>query len=194
MPSTADIYVNGMLVKTLTLQRANSISRIFPFPGRRQYQVIIRNAFGQQQQIKCSVLSEHAGVEGGTESIYVQLRIHQEQYGSGKLGLRATRFRRQSSSMVLRTGSLRGRFFQADDKVITGGPQLAFRTPLGQLGLWGALSGGDQAGGGSAAATYSYIATKYSFGGDITLTSKSYSTLSLTPEQDRALFQANCLY
>jgi outer membrane usher protein len=194
MPSMADIYVNGMLVKTMNLQPGQFNLQNLPVAaGAGNTQVIIRNAFGQQQQINApyylSTLVLKEGLSQYTYDLgFIRNNMGVESWDYGPLAFAASHLYGFTDWLTA------GAFFQADDKVITGGPQLAFRTPLGQLGLWGALSGGDQAGGGSAAATYSYITPKYSFGGDITLTSKSYSTLSLPPEQDRALVQADAFF
>lgn len=194
MPSTADIYVNGVLVKTLTLQPGQFNLQDLPVSrGASNTQVIIRNAFGQQEQINAPYyLSTQVLKEGLNQYTYnlgfIRDNMGTESWDYGPLAFAAGHLYGFTDWLTA------GAFFQADNKVVAGGPQLALRTPWGQIGLWGALSGGDQAAGGSAAATYSYITSKYSFGGDITLTSNNYSTLSLRPEQDRALTQADAFF
>ena len=190
MPAIADVYVNGTLVSQLNLPPGRFNLRNLPSPaGAGNTQVIVRNLLGQQQTI-------NAPYYLSTEVLHQGL--HRYSYNCGflrsDLGVTSWRYGPPACAASHLYGVTDwltgGAWFQGDRRVIAGGPQIALRTLIGAIGLAGAASAG-HATGGSGAATYSYITPRYSFGGDLTATSRRYATLGLAPGQDRALLQAD---
>ena len=189
-PSTADVYVNGVLAKSVNLPPGRFNLQDLPAPaGAGNSQVIVRNAFGEQQVINAPYYLSTQLLKEGLSQYTYNLGLVRNNQGTASWDYGPPAF--AASHLYGLTDRLTlGGFFQTDGRVASGGTQTAISTMFGQFGLWGAFSGGNGA-GPSAAATYSYLTRRWSFGGDVTLTGRSYSTLALSRAQDRPLTQAD---
>jgi outer membrane usher protein len=185
-PSIADVYVNGVLVRTLNLPPGQFNLQDLPATvGSGNTRVVIRNAFGQQQvlggplYISPQVLRE--GLEQWSYSAGFERRSLSEDFGSYARPAIVARHRYGLTDTVTPGG-----FFNADSHLIGGGPELALALPVGQLGLFAGGSGGVGSAGYAGSATYAYQSPGFGIGLDAAYTSQHFGGIGLAPTDDRA--------
>ncbi|HLI12672.1 MAG TPA: fimbria/pilus outer membrane usher protein [Alphaproteobacteria bacterium] len=188
-PSVADVYVNGLLVRSINLPPGPFNLENLPVNvGSGNTRIVIRNALGQQQVI------------GGPYYLSTQLLqegLNQFNYNLGyvrtsNIGITGG-YERPAVIAHHRYGwsdaVTPGAFFESDRRVYAGGPEVTLGLPLGQLQLLAAGSRDEDLAGWAGSANYSYITPDFTVGGDVTSNSRHYTTLSLPDFVDRALLR-----
>jgi outer membrane usher protein len=188
-PSTADVYVNGQLVKTIDLPPGSfDLLNIPGVSGAGATRVVIRNAFGQTQELSAPYYQSAQLLSQGLSSFSYEagaMRVLAPS-GFGEYGMPAFAAAHDYGFTDRVTA---GGFFQGDRQLAVGGPDLTVALPVGLLSFAGAASGGEAPFGWSGTAQYDYQTSLYNLGVNATYTSARYATLSLTPDQDRARWQ-----
>ena len=189
-PSTADIYVNGQLVRTVDLPPgAFDLLNIPGISGAGVTRVVVRDAFGQRQELTAPYYQTTALLSQGLSQFSYNAGMTRiavpSHWGQYELPAVAADHDYGFTNDVTAGG-----FLQGTPRLVSGGPDITIRLPVGQIGFAGAGSGGEAPFGWATLAGYNYQTTKFNVGVNATYMSSSYATLSLEPAQDRARWQA----
>jgi outer membrane usher protein len=194
--STVDVYVNGALVRHEQISPgAFQLTNIPMQDGINRTSVVIRDAFGNQQTI------DRAGYSGAD---LLPRATAQFNFGAGRqvdtgFGVVAGRY-----DIGLTDGLTLSAHALQSPRVQNGGLALALALPFGELSATGALSGGSTAGaiatgagvgtrlnGSAYGFNFSRSSGRFVGGLSIVGQAASYSSASLSPLDDRALFQTH---
>jgi outer membrane usher protein len=191
--STAEVYVNGQLLRRETLPPGPFELRNLPAPvGSGTAEVILRDAFGRQQVISQPFYFTSTLLRAG---------IHEWSYDAG--------FKRDSAVTGLgdygawaalarhRVGitddlSAGGRLELAAD-LVSGGPLITARLPIGEMELALAGSRADTDAGWAASLAYNYASRLFSVGWALRALSDHYVTTALKAPEDRPRLEATAL-
>jgi outer membrane usher protein len=191
-PSTADVYVNGQLVRTLELPPGPFNLQNLPVSrGAGVTRVVIRNALGQTQELGAPFYQSTNLLREGVQQFTYNLGMERDLATSG-LGHYVRPAFLASHSFGLNNEVTPGAFLEADRHILAAGPNLTLALPLGQLGLLAAASHDTAAGSGwSSSLEYSYQALDFSTGIDLTYTTSHYATIAAPAFFDRPLTNAS---
>jgi outer membrane usher protein len=186
VPSTAYVYVNGQLVRTIQLQPGPfNLQNIPVTSGSGNTRVVIRNAFGQEQALQAPFYFGNNQLKQGLSQYNFAFGVAraQDYYGMGDYQNPAgLAFYRYGFTNWLTAGG----FAEMEGPAKTGGTEISLSLPyVGQIGLTGAASESGGTHGWAAGAQYIYQTSNFSFGGDYLRESNQYAALSLTPDEDR---------
>ncbi|HET9393303.1 MAG TPA: fimbria/pilus outer membrane usher protein [Candidatus Rubrimentiphilum sp.] len=185
-PSTADIYVNGVLTSRIDLSPGNfDLTRLPVASGSATTQVVVTDAFGHTQTYtQSSYISSDLLIRGTSDFEYAAGLVRNnafqdgDRYGPGAV---MGHYRLGVSNLFTAGGR-----FEASSGLVSFGPVFDLRLKPGLLHL--ALGASHAAGltGGALSLGYSYAAPR--FGGGVTLLtqSSSYANISQSPSADRA--------
>jgi outer membrane usher protein len=194
-PSTADIYVNGQLVRTVDLPPGQfNLQNIPGATGAGVTRVVVRNAFGQQQVLGAPFYQSTAVLREGLNQYSYNLGWARDPSEIAPLGNYRLPALSATHAFGLTDTISPGGFLQATPRLVVGGPQVTLALPVGQLAVFGAGSSGRVPFGWSSAIQYSYSNSLLSFGTSATYTSSRYATLSLTPIEDRPRWQVSSFF
>ena len=88
-PATLDIYVNDRLIKSQQLPPGTFTLNDLPIPaGAGAARVVVRDAFGRQQEIGGSYYVTTSLLQQGLQQYQVLLRCRADQSHDGELGVR----------------------------------------------------------------------------------------------------------
>ncbi len=192
MPSTAYIYINGVLTRTIELPPGQFTLQDLPLQaGAGNAQVVIRNPFGAQQALAMPYYLSTSVLKEGLQQYSYSLGFVRENFGISDFGY--TQPALSGWHRYGLTDSITpGIFFQGEPHLASGGPEATLRLPVGQLGFNGALSESVAGPGGSVLASYTWLSPwSFSLSTLVQYTSTHYATLGLLPQYDRPLLQAN---
>ncbi len=186
VPSTAYVYVNGQLVRTIQLQPGPfNLQNVPVSSGRSNTQVVIRNAFGQTQALQAPFYFGSNQLKQWLSQYDFDFGVARAQnyFGMGDYQNPAgLAFYRYGVTDWLTAGG----FVSVDGPAATSGTESSLSLPyIGQVGLTGALSRSGGNHGWAADVQYSYQTSQFSFGDDYLRESGQYAALGLTPEDDR---------
>lgn len=187
-PSTVQIYVNGRLVRQEELPPGMfQLNDIPGTQGTSNTEVVIRDAFGNQQQISAPYYVANQVLKQGLSDYSYNLGFARNdlstsfQYGEPSFLMR----HRYGLTDTL-TGGMRA---EGDRRSISAGPMFDLRLPIGQAEASIAGSDSHSQSGAAASLAYSYLTTTYGVGAALRAMTSQYSNLSLTPQDDRARLQ-----
>jgi outer membrane usher protein len=192
-PSTAEIYVNNQLLRRVALPPGEFELKDLPVPvGTANTRIIVRDAFGREQEIGSQYYFTggllKAGLHEFSYNIGVQrnnLATRSWDYGPGVVLAR--------HRVGLTDGITAGARFEASPRVLSGGPSLSFKLPVGEMEIGAAASGGGGASGNAAFLGYSYLGHNFSAGLSARALSPHYANTSLSASDDRSWLQVNAL-
>ncbi len=189
-PSTADVYVNGVLVRSVALPPGPfTLENIPALTGSGNTRIVIRNALGQQQELGAPYYLSDQSLAPGLHEFTYNLGLERNMATTDAFG----DYRHAGFLAHHRFGLddtfTPGAFLEADERLQAGGPELAVTTSFGQFGFFGAASRDRGLDGWAGSTTYSYTSRLFTIGGDFTGNSRRYATMSLSPQTDRALRQ-----
>ncbi len=182
-PSTVDVYVNGQLVRRETLPPGQFTMQNLPVTsGSGQTQVVIRDAFGATQTVMSPYYLALGTLAKGLQDFSYNVGFTRQNYGtrgsSWNYGQPAFLFRHRFGLTNWLTVGARA---EGTLHMLSGGPSLALRLPVGELGAAGAVSGQDRFAGGAALLSYSYVGRLLNLQVGVRYQSKEYATLNLAP-------------
>lgn len=191
-PSTASIYVNGLLVGTQALPPgAFNLSNIPLIAGANDVQVVIRDAFGHEQVIRKNYYHSLQALNPGLSDYSFSAGFERNAPGAttssghGPAAFLAHYLRGFTSAF---TGG-------GDISVAQGafdfGPSLVVASRFGQFTGEGQLSHASGAGGFAGLMAYDYSGRRFGFNGEVSLETPQYSSVSLSPADDRMLFRVS---
>lgn len=186
-PSTADVYVNGLLLRREQLAPGTFELRNLPLPvGGGISRVVIRDVFGREQQIATPFYLTRALLTEGLHDYSYNLGFRRdnlatESWDYGRLGFLGRH--RVGLTSWLSPGL---RLELASD-LVSGGPTVTVGLPFGDLELIAAASRDGDLTGAAGSIAYQYSGRPVSFGASVRATSDRYATLSLRPTDDRSM-------
>ena len=183
-PSTADVYVNGVLVQQLQLPPgAFNLYNLPLVNGANNAQIVLRDAFGNVQTISQTF---YEGLEllnkGQTDYTYMA-GDPQDGLGDsiGPSGAAGT------YNLGLSDDVTAGVRMQVTGKLFNAGPTLAIATRAGEFDFLGFTSSSAGVSGRAAEALYSFSNRAFSLNLGLQLESASYATMFQAPLYDRPL-------
>lgn len=179
-PSTADVYVNGQLVRRVPVAPGTfELTGLTAPIGAGQTQVVVRDAFGREQRFQSSFYQPMTVLEPGLHQFRYTIgvprldHLRQWDYGDSPVATGEHRYG------LGRRVTIGGRFEAARD-LVAGGPAVALALPIGELEAEAAVSRIGGVTGRSALLAYRYQTRAFSagivgVGGD-----REYTTLAST--------------
>ena len=195
-PSTVEIYVNGQLVRREMLPPGQfSVQNLPVTSGSGQTQIVIRDAFGNTQTVASPYYLALGTLAKGLHDFSYNVGFMRRNYGtdSWNYGQPALLFRHRLGLTDWLTVGARvegalhfdrttvGPCTERIPHMLSGGPSLAVRLPVGEVGASAALSGQGRFVGGAALLSYSYVGRLLNFQVGARYQSREYANLILTP-------------
>lgn len=189
-PSTVDLYVNGILVRREQLPPGPFELRNVPvLSGSGFTSVVIRDAFGREQEITTPYYFSTGLLAPGVSEYSYNLGFERDQIGTASWNYGSPLFlgrHRLGLSDALTAG------FRVEGSIelLSGGPSLTLRLPIGEVELSAAASFKDGVSGAAAFLAYSYLGRALGFSAFTQVVSAGYATVGLDPADDRAQLEA----
>lgn len=190
-PSSADIYVNGSYYRTVEVPPGQFNFKNIPVPqGSSVTKVTLRDAGGNVQHLSTPFYVANEVLRRGlTDYSYHLGFVRDAPFGANdRYGPVAVlgRYRLGLTDAL----TLGGRF-EATRGVVSGGPSVDARLPIGGLNLSAAYSSSNGTVGRGVRAAYAYTDGRFSVGADVAERSATYATTSLRATDDRRTFESS---
>ena len=184
-PSIADIYVNGLLARSVDLAPGPfNLQNIPAAAGAGNVQVVVRNAFGQSETLGAPYYLATQLLKPGLSNFSYTAGAERDPQTTGIGSYSGPAFMAYHQYGLTDWASP-GAFAAGDSHRQAAGPEITLGLPVGTLGLFGAVSQEDGFTGDAGAAQYSYQTKLFSAGVAVTYTSPQFATLDLPRYQDR---------
>lgn len=189
-PFTVDLYVNGILLRREQLPPGPFELRNLPvFSGSGFTRLVIRDAFGREQDITTPYYFSTGVLAPGLSEYSYNLGFERKQTGTASWDYGSPLFlgrHRLGLSDTLTAGFR----LEGSTNMVSGGPSVTMRLPIGELDLSAAASLADGVRGAAAFLGYSYLGRMVGFSAFTQLASAHYATIGLDPADDRAKIEA----
>lgn len=184
-PSTADIYVNGVLYRHEILPPGQFNFQNLPIgQGPNNTTIVVTDAFGRQQTYSNFFYGSDMLLAKGLSDFSYAAGVLHSQFGEQTAHGAAAAAR--YSAGVTDNLTAGGRF-EASASTLSGGPAFTLRFPGGVIGAEAALSSTSGQNGAAAVLSFQHMDPHVDAAISARLQSPGYSSLALTPSQDRAL-------
>jgi outer membrane usher protein len=185
-PTEADIYVNGVLYRTVQLQPGPFQLQNLNLPvGSNVTQVVLHDAYGNVTQFGTVFYGAQEILAKGVSDYDYQLGfVRLNPFGVDDVygPLAAVSAYRFGFTNALTAGGA----FEASQGIVDGGPSLSARMPIGQVDLAAAFSDARGIDGQAEGATYSFVAGRFSAQAAVLFRSNDYATIALPITSDRS--------
>jgi outer membrane usher protein len=184
--STAEIYVNGQLLRREQLPPGPFELRNLPAPvGSGLAEVVLRDAFGREQLISSPFYFTSTLLKAGVQefSYDVGFRRDAQVKGLGEYGPWGILARHR---VGVTDGLAVGGRLELASGLVSGGPVVTTRLPVGEMELSAAGSHGQERTGWATSLSYNYTSRPVTVGAAVTALSDQYTTTSLKAPADRA--------
>ena len=190
-PSTVEVYVDGRLVRQERVPTGRFDLTNIPVPvGSSRTQVVIRDAFGREQEMRAPYYLANLVLAGG---------LHEYEYGVGlpRISTPGGHVAYQSPVVLARhrygftnavTGGMR---VEARSDLVSVGPSVNLRAGFGEIEVAGAASGGRAGTGGALALGYAWIGSPFTAGLSARAATARYRTLSSVSGLADSRFEVN---
>lgn len=189
-PSTAEIYVNGVLVRRAILPPGPFSASDLPVTsGAGETRVVVRDALGREQTFESSYYLPANLLAPGISEYSYTLGLQRHDVGRDSWDYDATPVLVAQHRLGLRptlTGGLR---FEAGTQLASGGPSVAFGLPFGEVTAAAAASYEGEHAGAAVSLGYGYSSRRYSLGLLARALTARYATISLASEDERATLE-----
>ncbi len=184
-PTEADIYVNGVLYRTVQLQPGPFQLQNLNLPvGTNVTQIVLRDAYGNETQFGAVFYgSQEVLAKGVSDYDYQVGFVRLNPFGVNDVygPFAATGTYRLGFTNSFTAGGA----FEASQGIIDGGPSLSVRMPIGQVDLAATFSDARGVDGQAEGAAYSFVSGRVSAQAAILLRSNNYATIALPITSDR---------
>jgi outer membrane usher protein len=189
-PSTADIYVNGYLLRSEALAPGAFELRNLPvYTGAGVARIVVRDAFGREQELASPYYFTTALLAHGIHEFSYNLGFRRERVATESADYRRLSFLGWHRYGVTDRLTVGGRL-EADPDLVSGGGGLTARLPLGEIELAAAGSLDGDRDGGAASLGYTYTGRPLTLGAVVRVQSDHYANLALPAVVDRARLEA----
>jgi outer membrane usher protein len=192
-PSTLEVYVNNQLLRRITLPPGEFEVKDLPVPvGTANTRMILRDAFGREQEIGSQYYFTGGLLKAGLHEFSYNLGVQRNNLATRSWDYGSVVFlaRHRLGITDWLTGGAR---LEASPRVVSGGPTLSFKLPIGEMELGAAASGGEGASGGAAFLGFSYLGNNFNLGASARVLSPHYANTSLAASDNRSWLQLNAL-
>jgi outer membrane usher protein len=190
-PSTAEVYIDGVLIRREPLPPGPFELRNLPVPaGSSLSRVVLRDAFGREQEIVAPFYFTTALLGRGLHEFSYTLGAPRENLGTASFDYGSPAFLGRHR-VGLTDGLTVGGRLELSTDIQSGGPSLTTRLPVGEAEVALALSRDGDRSGWAGSLGYTYLAQPFSFGGLVRALSDEYATLSLKAADDRPRLEAS---
>jgi outer membrane usher protein len=192
VPSTVDVYVNGVLVRSERVEpggfRLDNLPVTAGTSGVSSY--VIRDIYGRQQTVASSFYTAATLLAPGLSDYSYTVGVERRDVATESLSYGEPGFlgRHRIGLTNAVTGGVR---VEAAPDLVSAGPTVALALPIGAIDLGAAGSAHARGGGYGAYAAYSVSSSWFGAGAGARWVSDRYVTLSLSPEDDRATLDAS---
>jgi outer membrane usher protein len=186
VPSVLEVHVNGRIVREEQVQPGRIDIRNLPMStGQNDTRLVLRDPFGGRQEITSGFYVTNSVLARGVHDYQYSLGWRRLSVGTASWDysepVAMARHRLGLSDMM--TAGVR---LEGARGLISGGPSLNVRLPVGEVELAAGLSRTGQRWGIARQVSYMYVGRHASFGGLASQTENDYATISLRPDQVRA--------
>jgi outer membrane usher protein len=190
-PSTLDLYVNGVLVRELSLAPGiYDLSNLPVAAGSGTVRTVLRDAYGSSQELDWRYYYVSDLLAPGFDDYGYAIGFRRLRYGLGSFDygapLLTARHRRGFTPWLTAGGRL-----EASHTFVSGGPSVTIGLPAGTLEVAAAASGQRGTPGGAASIGYSYTSRGASGAALFRWMSPRYAHAALDAGAERPLLQAN---
>jgi len=185
-PATADIYVNGLLARRENLPPGPFQLRNLPVPaGSGAVQLVLRDPFGREQVITSPVYGTVSLLSPGLQDWSYGVGLQREHLATDNADYRyLVAFGRHRVGLAEWVTA--GFRVEGTTHVLSGGPEVAVRLPIGEARFDTAASVDDGRAGWAASTAYTWQGPFLSLGTSLRLMSPLYATASQRATEDRA--------
>jgi outer membrane usher protein len=180
-PSTVEVYVNGQLVRRDSLQPGQFTMQNLPVTsGSGDVRVVVRDAFGATQTIANPYYMALGTLARGLHDFSYNLGFVRQNYGtqSWNYGHPALLLRHRLGLTDWLTVGAR---VEGTLHMASGGPSLALRLPIGEVGASGAVSNEEGYVGGAGLVSFSYMGKPFYFQTGARYQTRDYANLGIPP-------------
>ena len=180
-PSTVEVYVNGQLVRREALPPGQfTMQNLSVTSGSGETRVVVRDAFGNTKTMVNPYYMALGTLAKGLQDFSYNAGFARNNFGmeSWNYGHPAFLFRHRLGLTDWLTVGARA---EGTFHMMSGGPSLAFRLPVGEFGAAAAISSQGRLAGRAALVSYSYVGRALNFQVGVRYQSVDYATLSLAP-------------
>jgi outer membrane usher protein len=192
-PSTIDVYVNGQLLRRVPVPPGEFELKDLPVPaGVGDTRLVLRDAFGREQEIGAQHYFTSGLLKKGLHEFSYNFGARRDELATESWDYGSPVFlaRHRLGITDSLTGALR---LEASSGVVSGGPSVSFRLPVGEMELAAAASAGEGTPGGAGFVGFSYLGRTVNFGASARVMTSHYATTSLAPFDKRSWLQINTL-
>jgi outer membrane usher protein len=192
VPAHVDVYINGIRVRSEAIDPGTfTLDNVRGLAGAGTVRYVVRDALGREQSYSTPYYVAPTVFAKGVEDFAVSVGLPRERLGADSFAYAAPvalgYYQRGLTNAV--TVGVRG---ESTTDLVSGGPYVATAVPFGTFSLEGGASVGlDGRSGGAAVLSYQYSSRTFSAGGSLRALTDHYATSSLSPDDDRSLWQAS---
>ena len=189
-PSTLEVYVNNRLVGREQLPPGHFDLTSLPISsGRADARLVLRDAFGREQELVSSFYLATGGLASGQHDYRYSLgyRRRNESVESWDYSAPAFLARHRVGLTDSLTAGLRA---EMDGNVVSGGPLVNIRLPIGEFEVAAGASRRGTRYGGAASARYTYVGAPANIAAAVRYVSPEYSTLGSLDAPGRPRWEA----
>jgi len=185
VPSVLEVHVNGRLVRQEQVQPGRIDVRNLPMStGQNDTRLVLRDPFGGTQEITSGFYVTSSALARGIHDYQYSIGWRRQSLGADSWDYRepvAIARHRMGVSDVITAG------FRAEGArgLVSAGPSLNMRLPVGEVELAAAASHTRHQWGSAGHLSYMYVGRHVSFGGLMAQTGNAYSNISLPIDQAR---------
>jgi outer membrane usher protein len=190
-PSTVDVYVNGALVRREPLPPGTfDLTNLSVPTGSGTTSVVIRDAFGQEHALTNPFYASTAVLGKGLEDYGYNLGFLRDQISTESADYGSLVFVGHHRVGLTDTLTLGARL-EGGKGIVSGGPDVALRLPVGELGGAFGVSRDESDTGFAGSLIYRYIGQPVNYGASVQAFSSRYANVSLNASQDRPLLDVS---
>jgi len=190
-PSTVDVYVNGALVRREPLPPGTfDLTNLSVPTGNGTTRIVIRDAFGQERALTSPFYASTAVLGKGLEDYGYNLGFRRDQVSTESADYGSLVFMGRHRVGLTDTLTLGARL-EGGKGIVSGGPDVALRLPVGELGGAFAASRNESDTGFAGSLVYRYLGQPVNYGAFVQAFSARYANVSLSASQDRSLLDAS---
>jgi len=190
-PSTVDVYVNGALVRREPLPPGTfDLTNLSVPTGSGTTRIVIRDAFGQEHALSSPFYASTAVLGKGLQDYSYNLGLRRDQIATASADYGSLVFMGRHRLGLTDTLTLGARL-EGGKGIVSGGPDVALRLPVGELSGAFGVSRNESETGFAGSLVYQYIGRPVNYGAFVQVFSSRYANVSLNAGQDRSLLDVS---
>lgn len=185
-PSTAEIYLNNLLIRQVALPPGPFILKNLPaFGGFNRLRIVVTDAEGKQQVFRRNFVQSSTLLRPGLSEFIVAAGAERENFGTENFSYAdQVQFLAAYRQGILNNLTLGARL-EGNGDLLNAGLNLSTAIPIGTLDLAAAVSTTEGKWGSGVAVGYNYPGRRLAFGGGVRLLSGNYVNTGLGLADDR---------